>query len=256
MLDLLRADEQSIEIFDDGIPHDLLARIRHESPVWIPEPASERFGGGPGYWAVCRHADINHVVQNPQIYSSWLGGTTVREARPQDLEVFRLMMLNTDPPKHSKMRKIVNRAFTPQVINQLKDSIEAHARGVIHRDIKPQNVLLTSRGQVKVLDFGLARVAVAEQTPDPEVNTDTQLTEEGYIVGTVAYMSPEQLTGQQIDGRSDVFSLGVTLYECATGRPPFTGNSKIEISSKVLQVEPRKPSELNPGIPWGLERIE
>ncbi|HMC17507.1 MAG TPA: cytochrome P450, partial [Albitalea sp.] len=124
-------DIASVELFDDGIPHDLLARIRHESPVWIPEPASERFAGGPGYWAVCRHADINEVVQNPQIYSSWLGGTTLREARPQDLDVFRLMMLNTDPPKHSKMRKIVNRAFTPQTMSQLKASIEEHARAVI-----------------------------------------------------------------------------------------------------------------------------
>ena len=132
---------------------------------------------------------------------------------------------------------------------------EAHARGVIHRDIKPQNVMITPRGQVKVLDFGLARVTQNEHSTDPEAKTVTQLTEEGYIVGTVAYMSPEQLRGQPVDARSDLFSLGVMLYESAAGKPPFTGNSKIEISSKVLQVEPRKPSELNPGVPRGLERI-
>jgi len=132
---------------------------------------------------------------------------------------------------------------------------EAHVRGVIHRDIKPSNVIITPRGLVKVLDFGLARVAQTEQTTDPEGKTATQLTEEGYIVGTVAYMSPEQLKGQPIDARSDLFSLGVMLYECAVGKPPFTGGSKIEISAKVLQVEPRKPSELNPGIPRGLEKI-
>ena len=132
---------------------------------------------------------------------------------------------------------------------------EAHARGVIHRDIKPQNVIITPRGQVKVLDFGLARVAQTEETSGPEAKTVTQLTEEGYIVGTVAYMSPEQLKGQPIDTRSDLFSFGVMLYECAAGTPPFTGGSKIEISSKVLQVDPRKPSELNPGIPKGLEKI-
>src|SRR5262249_50536452 len=131
---------------------------------------------------------------------------------------------------------------------------EAHSAGVIHRDIKPQNVIITPRGQVKVLDFGLARVTATDQA-DPEARTETQLTGEGYIVGTVAYMSPEQLKGQQIDGRSDLFSLGVLLYECATGTPPFTGSSKIEISSKVLQVEPRKPSLLNPGIPPALENI-
>src|SRR5256714_4261039 len=132
---------------------------------------------------------------------------------------------------------------------------EAHSRGVIHRDIKPQNVMITPRGQVKVLDFGLARVTQNEHSTDPEAKTVTQLTEEGYIVGTVAYMSPEQLRGQPVDARSDLFSLGVMLYESAAGKPPFTGNSKIEISSKVLQVEPRKPSELNPGVPRGLERI-
>lgn len=132
---------------------------------------------------------------------------------------------------------------------------EAHSRGVIHRDIKPQNVIVTPRGQVKVLDFGLARLTQTEAPSDPEAKTETQLTEEGYIVGTVAYMSPEQLKGQPIDTRSDLFSLGVMLYECAAGKPPFTGTSKIEISSKVLQVEPRKPSELNPGIPPGLEKI-
>ncbi len=132
---------------------------------------------------------------------------------------------------------------------------EAHARGVIHRDIKPQNVIITPRGQLKVLDFGLARVTQNEQNSEPEAKTVTQLTEEGYIVGTISYMSPEQLKGQAVDARSDLFSLGVMLYECAAGKPPFTGSSKIEISSKVLQVEPRKPSELNPGIPQGLEKV-
>jgi tetratricopeptide (TPR) repeat protein/tRNA A-37 threonylcarbamoyl transferase component Bud32 len=132
---------------------------------------------------------------------------------------------------------------------------EAHARGVIHRDIKPQNVIITPRGQLKVLDFGLARVTQNEQTSEPEAKTVTQLTEEGYIVGTITYMSPEQLKGLAVDTRSDLFSLGVMLYECAAGKPPFTGSSKIEISSKVLQVEPRKPSELNPGIPQGLEKV-
>src|SRR5436190_11067698 len=132
---------------------------------------------------------------------------------------------------------------------------EAHERGVIHRDIKPGNVIVTPRGQVKVLDFGLARMAQKDLTSDPEAKTETQLTEEGYIVGTVAYMSPEQLKGLPVDTRSDIFSLGVMLYECAAGKPPFTGTSKIEISSKVLQVEPRKPSEVNPGIPRGLEKI-
>jgi len=149
--------------------------------------------------------------------------------------------------------RLLDAPLTPeQVIDmgiQVAEALsEAHGRGVIHRDIKPTNVIINTRGVVKVLDFGLARLTMNEELSDPEAKTETQLTEEGYIVGTVAYMSPEQLRGQPVDARSDIFSLGVTLYECATGKPPFTGSSKIEISSKVLQVDPRKPSELNPVI--------
>ena len=132
---------------------------------------------------------------------------------------------------------------------------EAHSKGIIHRDIKPQNVIITPRGQVKILDFGLAKLLPIEGAVDSEARTETRLTEQGQILGTVAYMSPEQLKGYDSDARSDIFSLGVTLYESATGKHAFAGNSKIEISSQVLHVEPPLPSQIAPGIPPGLEEI-
>lgn len=132
---------------------------------------------------------------------------------------------------------------------------EAHSHGIIHRDVKPQNVIITPRGQVKVLDFGLAKQVRGAEALDVEARTESRLTEEGQVVGTAGYMSPEQLRGENIDARSDLFSLGVTLYECATGKPAFSGNSVIEISSQVLQIEPPQPSRINPDVPPGLENI-
>ena len=157
-------------------------------------------------------------------------------------------------------KKLRNSAMAPaEVVTigvQAAEALaEAHAHGVVHRDIKPSNIMITARGTVKVLDFGLAKHVLSETRVDTDAQTATLLTEEGTIVGTIGYMSPEQLRGYQIDGRSDLFSLGVTLYECVTGTQPFVGNSKIDISSQILHVEPRKPSEINPSIPPGLESI-
>jgi len=111
---------------------------------------------------------------------------------------------------------------------------EAHRQGIIHRDIKPQNLMLTARGQVKVLDFGLAKVVHEQVVVSDEAETISQMSGPGAIVGTVPYMSPEQVRGERLDFRSDIFSFGSTLYEMLSGRRPFEGNSAAEIIAAIL----------------------
>ncbi len=135
---------------------------------------------------------------------------------------------------------------TLAIARQLADALAcAHEQGIIHRDLKPENLLVDSAGTLKVMDFGVARLA----------NRTTGLTEVGMAVGTPTYMAPEQLLAEQVDERSDIYAVGVILYECLTGRPPFEAKSPISLIAKVLHETAKPPDVLKPDIPHNLSGL-
>ena len=184
---------------------------------------------------------------------------TIYEIGEHDGQPFIAMELLEGEPLSERVRK---RALTLKELLdlslQVTDALDAaHCKGVVHRDIKPANIFITSRGRAKILDFGLAKLMLTREVSADGATLDAtaHLTSPGSTVGTVAYMSPEQARGEELDGRSDLFSFGAVLYEIATAQRPFEGATSAVIFKSILDQSPAPPSELNPALPTHFDEV-